>query len=51
MALDPLNQIIYYINTVSDRIDTDFYFIGDSEFEELMEKATSTGGELQREGL
>ena len=45
------NQLIYYINNTSVRLDTDYYFIDDEEFSGYMKKATSPGGDLQRRGL
>jgi hypothetical protein len=42
------NQLIYYINSAGEIGEQDFFFITDEEFEEDMERATSTGGQLTR---
>ena len=44
------NQLLYYINCMSEVIDTDFYYIDDDEFELDMERSTSTSGHLYQEG-
>jgi hypothetical protein len=45
------NQLVYYINCMSEVVDTDFYFITDDEFELDMERATNPGGDLHKEDL
>jgi hypothetical protein len=44
-----LNQLLYYVNCMSEVLDTEFYYIDDSEFELNMERATNPGGDLHRE--
>jgi hypothetical protein len=45
------NQLVYYINSVSDYSEESFFYLTDEEFEDCIKKATDSGGQLYKDSL